>query len=243
LLLSAPKIRGTYRRGAGIDAYADLVDVIFIPKDLPLYCILTPGMQRCISCMFDIGGLSRRAGLEWSWPDFDPADTLLIRNDYVRAGMRRLAEEVLSPGFAAAIQIEYALMFVAFELRRLLHGAPQRAGGGRLSVGQLNLLRSMMVETSGKPPSIGQLAEACGMSGRQLAGAYRKTTGVTLRSFIAETALERAKALLLNRRALIKQVAFESGFQSSAAFTAAFRKAAGMTPVEYRRATTASVPC
>jgi AraC family transcriptional regulator len=92
----------------------------------------------------------------------------------------------------------------------------------------------MVIDTPDSPPTIGELAAACGMGGRRLAFAYRNTTGVTLRSFIAGARLERAKIMLMDRHTLIKQVAYDSGFHSSAAFTAAFRKATGMTPVAFR---------
>ena len=235
--LSPPKVAGTYVAGARPSAYADLADVTYVPAGRPLYCILSPGIQRCISCMFNLDALAERAALEWDWPDFDLENALSIRNDYVRLGMRRLAEEVLSPGFASAIQIENALMFVSLELRRHLVGDPRHAPStGKLDARQLGLLRSMLIDAQGEPPTVGELAAACGMGGRQLAASYRRTTGVTLRSFIATTSLERAKMLLLDRTALIKQVAFNCGFQSSAAFAAAFRKSTGLTPVNYRKA-------
>jgi AraC family transcriptional regulator len=235
--LSPPKVSGTYVRGAPASAYADLSEVTFVPQGQPLYCRITPGLQRCISCMFDIGALSQRSAMEWNWPEFDPADALTIRNEYVRLGMRRVAEEVLAPGFAASAQIECLLLFVALELRRHLGNSAEPAlSAGRLTTRQLALLRSMVVDGPGEIPSIGVLAAACGMGGRQLAASYRKTTGVTLRSFLASASLDRAKNMLLDRSTLIKQVAFDSGFQSSAAFTAAFRKSTGRTPVEYRAA-------
>jgi AraC family transcriptional regulator len=236
MFLSASKqVKGTYLSNARPSDYAELGEVAFIPEGSPLYCTWVAGAQRCISCMFDIGALSERAAVEWSWPSFDLESALDIRNEYVSLGLRRIAEEVLSPGFASETQIECSLMFVALELQRHL-GSDQneRPAAGRLTARQLAVLRSMVVDTPDAPPTIAELAEACGMGGRQLALAYRKTTGVTFRSFVANARLERAKLKLLDGRTLIKQIAFDSGFQSSAAFTAAFRKSTGMTPVDFR---------
>jgi AraC family transcriptional regulator len=42
--------------------------------------------------------------------------------------------------------------------------------------------------------------------------------------------------LLGSRQLLIKQVAYECGFRNCAAFSAAFRKATGVTPESYRSA-------
>lgn len=236
MLSRAKRVRGTFEPTARSSAYAQLGDVAFIPQRSPLYCKWSAGVQRCISCSFDIGLLAKRSGMDWSWPGFDPATALNVRNEYVQLGLRRLAEEVLSPGFASETQIECTLMFVALELRRHFNGNREAAppSTGLLTSRQVALLRSMLIDTPGLVPTIGELAIACGMGGRQLAEAYRRTTGVTLRRFVADARLDRSKLLLLDGHTLIKQVAFDSGFKTAAAFTAAFRRATGRTPADYR---------
>lgn len=236
ILSASMEVKGSYISNARPSDYAALGDVTFIPEHNPLYCTWAPGAQRCISCMFDVQALSERAAVDWSWPSFDPKCTLSIRNEYVRLGLRRIAEEVLSPGFASAAQVECSLMFVALALRRHLEGNGRTAPAwnGRLTERQLDLIHGMVVDTPGAPPTIAELAAVCGMGGRQFALSYRRTTGLTLRSFIANGRLDRAKILLLDGRTLIKQIAFDSGFRSSAAFAAAFRKGTGMTPIGYR---------
>jgi AraC family transcriptional regulator len=216
-----------------------LRDVIFVPQGAQLHIRWEQGRDRGVSCMVDFAQLSEAAGFEWSWPEFDLASTLCVGNDYVRAGMRRIAEEVLAPGFASDIQIECALTFIALEIRRQLKGAPKRLdrSQGTLTHQQLSRLRSLVIESRGPPPGIAELSAASGMTSRQLALAHRKTVGVTLRSFIAQARLERAKILLVEGRTLIKQVSFECGFSGSAAFTAAFRKATGETPRSFRAKT------
>ena len=244
MFLSASKqIRGTFVHGAPSSGHPYLGGVSFVPEHTPLYCSWVPGIQRCISCMFDIRTLSERTAMEWTWPSFDLEDALNIRNEFVSLGLRRIAEELLSPGFASALQVECSLMFVALELRRHFgpSGEAERPTNGRLSSTQLSLLQSMMID-SAAPPKISELAHACGMGGRQLAHAYRSATGVTLRSFIARSRLDRAKMLLCANHVLIKQIAYDAGFRSAAAFTAAFRKATGVTPVEYRASKAAARP-
>jgi AraC family transcriptional regulator len=82
--------------------------------------------------------------------------------------------------------------------------------------------------------TIARLAEACGCGPRTLAALYRRATGQTLREFIAGARIERAKALLMSEGAMVKQVAYLSGFQTPAAFCAAFREATGYTPLQFR---------
>jgi AraC family transcriptional regulator len=213
-----------------------LGDVAFVPARTALYYDWMPGVQRCIACGFDIRALATLAAPEWTWPSFDPEQGLHIRNEYVALGLRRIAEELLSPGFSSALQVECTLMFIALELRRHLG---RNADGicprnGRLSSRQLATLHSMVLD-SAAAPTIAEMAAVMGMGARQLAHSYRGATGGTLRSFIATGRLERAKNLLHDGRMKIQQVARDAGFRSAPAFAAAFRKATGLTPREFRR--------
>ncbi|WP_404478578.1 helix-turn-helix transcriptional regulator [Novosphingobium sp. BL-52-GroH] len=237
MILTRPLVRASYDGHAKVSDYRRLGDVTCIPSDTPLYCVWDAGLQRSISCMFDIEGLTTRAGMNWEWPSCDPMNSLAVGNDYVRAGLRRVAEEILAPGFASTMEIEIALMFVAAEVRRQLRRAPSEAihCNATLSTRQLDRLCSMAKDIPGQGPCIEDLATVADMGVRQLARAYRNTTGTTLRSFVANARIERAKALLLEPGVLIKQVAFDTGFRSSAAFTAAFRKSTGRTPMEFRQ--------
>ncbi len=232
-------VTGAREAGGGPSRYVDLGDIAFIAKDEPLLCQWRRGTQRSISCGFDIDGIASRTAVAWEWPGFDWATALAIRNDYIAATLRRIAAETLAPGFASELQIETLLLGVAFELRRQFTGEThaEAAPVGELNRAQLDTLRAIAVDTPGDPPSIADLAEAIGMDGRQLATRYRVTTGQTLRSFLAESRLERAKLLLRDQRLLIKQVAFDCGFRSSAAFAAAFHRSTGRTPQAFRSGT------
>lgn len=232
---SSRLVTGAREREGGRPVHVDLGDIAFIAKDEPLQCRWQRGSQRSVSCMFDIDRIAARAAIAWDWPGFDWARALAIRNDYIAATLRRVATETLHPGFASEMQIETLLLGVAFELRRQFSGEGQeRAKSGKLGRAQLDTLRAMAIDTPGDPPTIGELAQAVGMGGRQLAARFRATTGQTLRSFLAESRLERAKLLLRDHRLLIKQVAFHCGFRSSAAFAAAFQRSTGVTPQAFR---------
>lgn len=238
MLTPVPLVKGGYE----VNADHLLRNVVFVPQGAPLQVTWREGIDRSISCFVDMSQLFTAAGIDWSWPDFDLASTFNVGNDYVRAGMRRIAEEVLEPGFASDAQIECTLTFIALEIRRQL----ARVGPSdmdhtpeKLTAQQLAQLRAMVIESSGAPPTVAELSAACGMNSRRLAIAHKNTTGMTLRSFIAHARLERAKSLLLDGRFLIKQIAHECGFKNSAAFTAAFHKSTGETPLTFRAATQA----
>jgi AraC family transcriptional regulator len=241
MFLTSKQVRGTFLSNA-VSHHRELGNVSFIPERAALSCSWEPGIQRCLSCMFDIRALCERTALQWTWPHFDLEAALNIRNEYVSLGLRRIAEELLSPGFASEQQIECSLMFIAMELRRHF-GSDERtpaATRGCLTAGQLTLLNEMMIDSSATP-TIAELAAACSMGGRQLAQAYRRSTGVTLRSFMAKSRLDRAKMQLFDDSILIKQIAYDAGFRSAAAFTAAFHKATGRTPLAFRAAKIAAL--
>ncbi|MDB5686330.1 MAG: AraC family transcriptional regulator [Rhizorhabdus sp.] len=229
-------VTGAREPGEHPSRYVDIGDIAYIAKDEPLLIRWQRGTQRSISCGFDIDGIASRTAVAWHWPGVDWASALAIRNDYIAATLRRIAAEALAPGFASELQIETLLLGVAFELRRQFTGedATEARGTGELNRTQLETLRAIAVDTPGDAPTIADLADAIGMGGRKLAMRYRTTTGQTLRSFLAESRLERAKLLLPDQRLLIKQVAFDCGFSSSAAFVAAFHRSTGRTPQAFR---------
>ncbi len=236
VISSKSLVRGSYSSRGDRADFIPLGDVVFMPQDAVLNCAIEPGSQRSISCMFDADLLASRTGTEWKLPDFHLDDALNIGNEYVRAGLRRIADELVAPSFASVAQIECSLMFIAMEMLRILDRSHETKPivAGRLTKRQLSRLCSMLVDSIGEPPSLGELAAETGMCGRSLATAFRNTTGETFRSFLAKSRLERAKILLPDRKLLIKQVAYDCGFKNTASFTAAFRKATGMTPGDYR---------
>src|SRR3546814_10943430 len=91
-----------------------------------------------------------------------------------------------------------------------------------------------VIESERQAPTLDDLAALCGFSRRHLVRVFRNTTGRTIGQHILEMRIHRAKSLLLRRDLLVKQVAFQCGYSSSAAFAAAFRQTHGQSPQEFR---------
>src|SRR5690606_4418309 len=102
------------------------------------------------------------------------------------------------------------------------------------SPSQLQTLRDLIEASRGLGPSLVELSAACGLQPRQLSERFKNSLGITLRQYIAESRINKARALLQDDQLLIKEVAYICGFQNAAAFTAAFRKATALTPQEFR---------
>ncbi|MDZ5455125.1 MULTISPECIES: helix-turn-helix transcriptional regulator [Azohydromonas] len=210
----------------------------FMPPDTEVSVRWTAGRRRSVVCVMEPRRLGLLAGIDWCWDAADPTLLIDMHNERVHACMRWLVQEMTAPSFASPLQTSALLTMLAIELHR--HCVPgsgvPAAPRGRLSSQQLNLIQET-IEACGEPsgPSLSTLADACGLSARELSSVFKKTTGHTLRSYVATVHIARAKVLLGDEALLIKQVAYRSGFRSAAAFSDAFRRATGLTPVQYRQ--------
>jgi len=206
--------------------------VVFIPEGSVFAAHNDPCEQRLLCLTFAPEralGLFENDGRALNLsPCFD------VRAPRVRQTMARLAEEVRAPGFGHDILLESLALTVIVELRRHLH---ERSGVGpapgcRLAPWRLKRLRERI--DAGFDSTIPELAAECGMSPRHLIRTFKNTLGMTLSDYIAAAQIERAKDQLKQGDMLIKVIAHSCGFQSAAAFSAAFRQATGMTPKAFR---------
>lgn len=212
--------------------------LMFVPPGATLEWRWSTGRQRAVSCMFDLKKIGQLGNYEWDWGEVDLSRTLDINNDYLLLGMRKLAEEARSPGFASELQIESTLTLMAFELRKQFFAGPQALvhdSDGCLGRDQLQRIHDYIQAHLKADITVADIARQCNLSPRVLATLYKKTTATTLRQTVAQARLDRARTMLANPRLMIKQVGYECGFRGAAAFVAAFHKATGVTPAQYRQ--------
>jgi AraC family transcriptional regulator len=198
----------------------------------------SPGHARSILCMFDpirLGLLDQQFG---DWDDVDPVAALDIRNDRLETTMGWLLDELQCPSFASELQITSMLTLLALEAQRHFGARPPdpATGASKLSARQVSAVKDRIEQAVPDGVPLQALAAACGLSSRELPVMFKNTVGITLRSFVAASHIAKAKLLLSDPHLLVKQVAGRSGFESASAFTAAFRKATGMRPQQYREA-------
>lgn len=196
----------------------------------------SPGKVRSLVCMFDPARLGLLGGLAWDWADVDPMAALELNNDRLETAMHWLCDELLQPSFASELQVSSMLTMLALETRRHFGARTTSpdAVAGKLNTRQLAAVKSLIEQSPPEGLPLHEMGLALDMSGRELATMFKNTVGVTLRSYVATSHIAKAKLLLADPRLLIKQVAWRSGFESAAAFTAAFRKSTGLTPLQYR---------
>lgn len=223
-------------RGQPTQQFKPLGQLLFIPHGTEFHLKHGACQQKSLICLFDPTDLGPLAAYQWDWAGYAHEGMLNLRSLYLQASLQRLAEEVCAPGFASELHIECLLTSIALDLRReFLGNQSLNESDGKLSPRQLKLLREILEAGPEEDISLSRLAAICGLPARKLSTLLKNTTGKTLRHYAAEVRMEKAMALLTDQRLLIKQVAYQSGFQNAAAFTAAFRKALGKTPEEFRR--------
>jgi len=154
--------------------------------------------------------------------------------DRLRDLLLRMAREVRDPGFASELMVEgLGITLLAETLRVLQRVEANAARKGGLSPWRLRTIEAR-IRDGGSLPTLGELAELCGLSRRQLMRAFREETGRTVGSFVQDLTLERAKALLQDTDLPVQEVAAQLGFTTATAFSTAFRRSVGESPRNFR---------
>jgi AraC family transcriptional regulator, activator of mtrCDE len=83
--------------------------------------------------------------------------------------------------------------------------------------------------------SIGSLAARAAMSKTVFAERFRETMGLTPARYLASWRMHKARALLDRSRLSIREIAWQTGYTSEAAFNRVFKEHFGVPPGRYRR--------
>jgi AraC family transcriptional regulator len=164
-----------------------------------------------------------------------------IRDRRLETLMQNISAELREPGFAREIMIEAMTIETLVEIERYVRR--HRAASGRsASLGQSMApwqLRRIQerIEASLEMgyPSLGDLAELCGISQSHLMRIFKASTGWPVQKFVAQARISTAKRLLTSGKLNSKEIAAKLGFNTPAYFASAFRRTVGMTPSAFRK--------
>jgi AraC-like DNA-binding protein len=106
---------------------------------------------------------------------------------------------------------------------------------GGLSPWQLRHALDFMLARLDGDPTIGQLAQECGLSPGYFARAFRRTMGAAPHQWLMRKRIERARELLLTGTLDLADVALVCGFVDQSHFTRVFAKHQGAAPGQWRR--------
>ena len=111
--------------------------------------------------------------------------------------------------------------------------------GGELPPALLRRVLAYVEERLGDPIDLDALAAVVGHSRYDFARKFRRSTGEPPIRYLRRRRLERAAALLSERRGrgapTVAEVAARVGYGSPAAFAQAFRRRFGVSPTDHRR--------
>lgn len=220
------------------DRLSDFGNLLFIPAGHSLFGTGPGGAQGMIACAFEAGAIPALSPLEQSWDMHDLARCYDIRSARITDTLRRLMQEMLSPGFASDILVDALINALPVELARYFQVRPEAPAPkrGQLSQRQLKMIEEHVRAWPAGGVRCEDLASLVGLSRAHFMRLFKATTGMTAHAFVEQQRLQQAQALLATTDMPLKQVAVQLGFSTPASFSLAFRRLTGLTPGNYRSA-------
>lgn len=227
------KARGNYREHWGPHRFEKLGDIYVVPPGEALHVRGDIVRQAALMCELSAEAVHEQIGTPLAWSQQKLASTLDIGSARIRALLLRLTDEVRHPGIASGRMIDLLAGELAIEIGRFCLDQSEKPLTGGLSGWRLRLIDERLSE-SFAPPPLGELADICGLSVRQLTRGFRVSRGCSIGDYLEQRRMEHSKRLLM-RGEPVKIVAFALGFRSPSSFTFAFRRAVGMSPTQFRQ--------
>jgi AraC family transcriptional regulator len=232
--------RACYRESWGEGRVQRLGEIFLVPAGHALRAMSDGGNgQLSIVCQLPVNLVHSWSELELAWTEAQLDASLDITDPTIAQLLRRLAKEVRRPGLASAALVEAISIQLAIEIGRYcaVAAARESPAAGGLAEWRLQLIDERLA-SGAAPPTLDELAELCRVSVRQLTRGFRASRGCSLGEHVARSRMDEAKRLLA-RGAKVADVADAVGFNSSSSFSYAFRKAAGLSPRQFRQAVSA----
>jgi AraC family transcriptional regulator len=225
--------RACYREHWGPHRFERLGDLFLIPPGEALHIKGDGGRQASLLCYLKREAVNAVIGRDIAWGGQQLVATIDLTSARVRALLRRMAEEVGHPGFAADQLLDFLAGQLAIELARFCLEVNEAPVTGGLAGWRLRLIDERLAEDP-TAPSLAELADLCSVSARQLTRGFKVSRGCSLGDYIESRRMETAKRMLVAGET-VKTIAFAMGFASPSSFTFAFRRAVGISPSQFRQ--------
>ena len=153
--------------------------------------------------------------------------------------LRLMLQEVRSEqeGYSQVCQRLLEIILLRILRRRGLSLASEAAGHG--DKGECGIVRRYIDEHFKESISLDQLAELAHINKYYLVHAFRKTYGTSPINYLISRRIQESRFLLTNSDHSLSQIARILGFSSLSYFSQSFRRAEGVSPLEYRKLHTA----
>lgn len=228
-----PTASGRYVDFWGSHRSAELGALIALPPGKRLELKSAGGRHASLLCQLQQENVDRFLPDDFEWTDRRLEACFSLASEPIRAAMLRLNHEIKSPGLKSDILCEAIITQLSLDLARYFISVCNPDEKGGLASWRQRLIDER-VHDQGELPTLFELAKICKMSIRQLTRGFRASRGCAIGEYLAQARIEAAKRKLVSSEN-IKTVSKEVGYASQSSFTAAFRRATGTTPNQYRK--------
>lgn len=232
LLPNSINARGCFMDHWSPHRFEPFGQVFFLPAQQTVRAISDCRKQISIVCSFEPEVVEQWLEQDIDWEKCRLENALDVANTRIRSLLFQIGEELRTPSFAGEAMIELMVAQTSIELSRYLMGLEEETLMGGLPAWRLRLIEQRLAEDS-IPPSLTELAELCRLSVRHLSRAFKVSRGRSIGSYIAEHRINHAKRLLASGMS-VKAVAYQTGFSAPSNFSAAFLRATGESPKQFR---------
>jgi AraC family transcriptional regulator len=173
-------------------------------------------------------------------PELDDASRVLtprvfFEDTAVRETAVKLATLIETEGADGYVEALGAVL--AHELVRAIHGIARKASPvrGGLAPWQQRIVAAHIEEHLAEQVPLAKLAELVRLSPYYFCRAFKQSFGLPPHRYHTSRRIERAKSLLAKSSPSVTDIGLTVGFSETSSFTAAFRKATGLTPTAFHR--------
>jgi AraC family transcriptional regulator len=162
---------------------------------------------------------------------------LFFEDAALLATAQKLVASIEGPDADNCAYIEALGAVLAHELVRLNRGGTKSktAAKGGLAAWQQRVVTSYIDDHLAEPVPLAKLAELAGLSTYHFCRAFKQSFGAPPHRYHTSQRIEHAKTLLARPTFSVTDIGLTVGFSETSSFTAAFRKATGLTPTAYHR--------
>lgn len=217
----------------GPHRFGSMGSIIALPPRFNLHLKHEGGRHISVLCALNAEAVHRWLPEDFEWTDRRLEACLDISSSVVRGLMLRLFQEMRHPGVASQVLCEALVLELSIEIARYFIAVAEPMDQGGLAAWRLRTIDKRLAEP-GEPPTLTELASLCDISVRQLTRGFRTSRGCSIGDYLAQNRIEAAKRRLATDES-IKSIAISLGFASQSTFTYAFRRAAGVTPRDFRQ--------
>jgi AraC family transcriptional regulator len=208
----------------------------FIPAGHRFYGWQKP--RALLRCTFiHIDPASSLLGCELRFADLELRPRLFFFDPDVWATALKLKAQLQYQCRFQKAYVEALGLALAHELMRSndLASSPASEPRGGLPGWQQKKVAQFIEENLADEISLSSLARLIQLSPSHFSRAFKQSFGMPPHRYLTRQRIERAKALLGERKLSVTEIGLDVGFSETSSFTATFRKVTGETPTAYRR--------